>query len=128
MTQAPLNYQAAQFDAVWLREVAQQQRMICICILIYIGLIAAQFVVPAGLKLVLGVAVLGVVVTAAVFVFMLAIRIFGTAVGVVLGILTLIPLIGLIVLLVVNSKATGILRRHGVQVGLLGADPKTISV
>jgi hypothetical protein len=41
--------------------------------------------------------------------------------GVVLGILTLIPCVGLIVLLIINSKATGILKKNGVRVGLLGA-------
>jgi hypothetical protein len=42
-------------------------------------------------------------------------------VGVLLGILTLIPLIGLIVLLVINGKATKVLRANGHRVGLLGA-------
>jgi hypothetical protein len=37
-------------------------------------------------------------------------------------ILTIIPLIGLIVLLVINSKATSALRAAGVRVGLLGAN------
>jgi len=41
---------------------------------------------------------------------------------VLLGILTLIPCIGLIVLLVVNGKATGILKQNGIKVGLLGAN------
>jgi hypothetical protein len=39
----------------------------------------------------------------------------------VLGILTLIPLVGLIVLLIVNGKATNLLREDGIHVGLLGA-------
>lgn len=42
--------------------------------------------------------------------------------GIVLGILTLIPCIGLIVLLVINGKATGVLRENGIGVGLLGAN------
>lgn len=37
-------------------------------------------------------------------------------------ILTIIPLVGLIVLLVINSKATSALRLAGVRVGLLGAN------
>ena len=32
------------------------------------------------------------------------------------------PYIGLIVLLVVNGKATGILKQNGIKVGLLGAN------
>jgi hypothetical protein len=62
-----------------------------------------------------------VAITAAVFIFMLAISLYNTGVGVLLGILTLIPLIGLLVLLVVNSKATKLLREHGLKVGLMGA-------
>jgi hypothetical protein len=67
---------------------------------------------------------------------MLAIGIYNTALGIVLGILTLVPLVlgiltlvplvGLLVLLAVNNKATTILRSHGLKVGLLGADPKQI--
>src|SRR5260221_11674597 len=41
-----------------------------------------------------------------VFVFMLAIKLYNTALGIVLGLLTLVPLINLIVLLVMNGKAT----------------------
>jgi hypothetical protein len=37
-------------------------------------------------------------------------------------ILTIIPLVGLIVLLVINSKATSALRASGVRVGFLGAN------
>jgi hypothetical protein len=37
-------------------------------------------------------------------------------------ILTIIPLVGLIILLVINSKATSALRTAGVRVGLLGAN------
>lgn len=57
-----------------------------------------------------------------VFILMLATRLYGTGTGVVLGVLTLVPLVGLIILLVVNAKATGILKKHGIKVGLLGAD------
>src|SRR5581483_2055942 len=44
-----------------------------------------------------------------------------SGVGVLLGILALIPLINVIVLLVVNGAATRVLREHGIKVGLLGA-------
>ena len=52
---------------------------------------------------------------------MLALAIYGTALGIILGILTLIPLVGLIILLIVNGKATNLLREDGIHVGLLGA-------
>lgn len=53
---------------------------------------------------------------------MLAILLYGTGKGVLLGLLTSIPLVGLIVLLVVNGKATSVLRESGVHVGFFGAD------
>ena len=42
--------------------------------------------------------------------------------GIVCGLLALIPCIGLITLLIINSKATSILRRNGIRVGFLGAN------
>jgi energy-coupling factor transporter transmembrane protein EcfT len=57
-----------------------------------------------------------------VFVFRLSMRVYSTAVGALLAILTLVPLLGLIVLVMVNGKATKILRQNGHHVGLLGAN------
>jgi ABC-type enterochelin transport system permease subunit len=57
-----------------------------------------------------------------VFVFLLAIKVYSTVVGVLLGFLALIPFIGLLVLLIVNGKATRTLKQKGIAVGLLGAD------
>jgi hypothetical protein len=93
------------------------------CILGYLVLVIAQFFVPPALGLFLALAGFAVSITAAVFVFMLALSLYGTGVGIVLGILTLVPLVGLIVLLVINGKATTVLRHHGIRVGLMGADP-----
>ena len=70
--------------------------------------------------------VIGASVTGAVFVFMLSLALYNTATGVILGILTLIPLVGLIVLLIINGKATKVLRDHGIQVGLMGAKTNQI--
>lgn len=52
---------------------------------------------------------------------MLATRVYGTGAGIVLGVLTLIPCLGLVILLLVNRKATDVLKQHGIGVGLLGA-------
>jgi hypothetical protein len=49
-------------------------------------------------------------------------KVYNTALGVLLGLLTFVPCINLIVLLVVNSKATSVLQLNGYKVGLLGAD------
>jgi len=96
------------------------------CILAYFLLVIAQFGVPPELRLVFGLLAIAVIVTGAVFVFMLAIALYNTGAGVVLGILALIPLVGMIVLLIVNQKATGLLKAHGIHVGLMGAKTSQI--
>ncbi len=105
-----------------LRAIANYQKTILFCILINVGAYIAYFLVTENLKLFLLLGALAVGVVASIFIFMLAMRVYSTAVGVILGILTLVPLIGLIVLLIVNQKATSILNAYGVRVGLLGAN------
>jgi hypothetical protein len=104
-----------------LRAIAGYQKAVLVCILVYLALVASQFFLPVEMRtlLVASVIVLGVVGT--VFVFLLATKVYNPGLGVMLGILTLIPCIGLIPLLVVNGKATSVLKEHGVRVGLLGA-------
>ncbi len=104
-----------------LRSVAQYQKGILVCILIYFIAVIGRFTIPAELRLIIlpGIVLAGLMGT--VFVFMLAIKIYSTGGGVLLGILTLVPVLGLIVLLLVNGKATGILQENGIKVGLLGA-------
>jgi len=55
------------------------------------------------------------------FVFSMAIKVYNPLAGVLLGLLTLIPCIGLINLAAVNGKATSILKQNGIKVGFLGA-------
>ncbi|MGE0605616.1 MAG: hypothetical protein AB7O62_00720 [Pirellulales bacterium] len=109
-----------------LLSVAKFQKGILICILIYLIAVVAQFALPPEMRLFLGMAVMGVGVVGAVFVFLLAIKIYGTGPGVLLGILSLVPCVGLLVLLIVNGKATGVLRQNGIKVGLLGANLSSI--
>lgn len=109
-----------------LRSVAKSQKGILVCILIYLVAVFAQFALPLEVRPLVGIGVLLVGLVGAVFVFMLAIKVYGTGLGIVLGILSLVPCIGLIVLLVVNGKATGVLKQNGIKVGLLGANISTI--
>ena len=104
-----------------LRTIAIRQRVIICCVLAYIVAVVMQIVIPPPFNALASLLVLAAGITGAVFVFMLAIALYNTGAGVVLGILTLIPLIGLIVLLIINGKATTVLREHGLQVGLMGA-------
>ncbi len=109
-----------------LRAVARSQRAILLCILIYFVALVAQFPLPATLRGALGVAALVVSLVATYFVFQLAIRLYNAGVGVLLAVLTLIPCVGLIVLLIINGKATALLTSNGIQVGMLGANPDDI--
>ena len=105
-----------------LRSVAKYQKGILVCILIYLIAAICPFAIPAELQPLIGFGILAVGLVGTVFVFLLAVKVYSTGVGVLLGVLTLVPCIGLIVLLVVNGKATGILKQNGIKVGRLGAN------
>jgi hypothetical protein len=120
-----------------LRRIAFQQRAIILCILVMLvcALLEASvtasglfFLRPIGLVIMLGAPwlYLASIITGAVFVFMLAISLYNTGTGIAMGILALVPCLGLIALLVVNGKATRVLRHHGVKVGFFGASPSKI--
>jgi hypothetical protein len=104
-----------------IRVIGVRQKGIMVCILVYLIGVAAMFVVPTLVRPFVLVGLVVTSVVAVVFVFLLALRVYGTVLGAVLCILTLAPLIGLFVLLAVDQKATHLLRRAGVHVGLLGA-------
>ena len=111
-----------------LKSVAQYQKGILVCILIYLICLMAQIGIPeevlaafsGGSVLAIGVLFVGLVGT--VFVFLLALKVYSPGLGVLLGILALVPCMNLLVLLVVNARATQTLRDNGIRVGLLGAD------
>lgn len=109
-----------------LRSVATYQRYIMLCILVYLGAVIGQFAVPQEVRLFIALGVLAVGLAGTVFVFLLSTKVYGTVQGIIFAIFTLIPCIGLIVLLIINSKATNILKANGIKVGLLGANPADI--
>jgi hypothetical protein len=113
-----------------LRNVATYQKAILLCILanivVWIVAVSTQTVLPPVLQVLLLLVILAVSVTATVFVFLLATQVYSTGMGVLLGILTLFPCIGLLTLLIINSKATTVLRKHGIRVGFLGAKTSDI--
>ena len=110
-----------------LRSVAKFQKGILVCILIYLIAVFGQFALPPEIRPIVGIGVLLVGIVGAVFVFLLAMKVYGTGLGILLGVLSLVPLIGLVVLLIVNGKATDIMKQNGIKVGLLGADVSAIS-
>lgn len=122
-TPPQLDYASPVFEGrTDLREIALRQRAIMVCILVEIVMIVLMFTLPAELRLFPALGMFAAGITGTVFAFMLGIAVYGAAVGIILGILTLIPYLGLIFLLIINGKATGILRQHRIRVGLMGAD------
>lgn len=115
-----------------LRAIAKYQKSIIMCIAITLLLFPAALVPGDLLRLAILVCYGIVAIASTVFIFLLAIKVYSVVVGILLGLLTLLgsltlfPLIGLIVLLLVNGKATKILRQNGIKVGLLGANLKAI--
>jgi hypothetical protein len=105
-----------------LRSVAKYQKGILVCILLYLIAVIFQFALPPEALPILIVGVVVLLLAGTIFVFLLAMKVYGQGMGILLGILTLIPLVGLFVLLRVNAKATSVLQQNGVKVGLLGAN------
>lgn len=111
------------------RRVAQKQRMVIFALLAYIlvyvlAIAVAQHSPLAGV-IVLVIA-LGVAIFALVSIVALALEIASLPVAIVCAILMFVPCVSLIVLLVINQKATSYLQQHGIKVGFLGVDPKSI--
>ena len=104
-----------------LKTVAKYQKGVLLCILAEMLFFVLQMAAPQQLRPIISVGFLVASLVATVFVFLLAMKIYSTGVGVLWGILSLIPCVGLLVLLVVNGKATGVLKENGISVGLLGA-------
>ena len=118
-----------------LRSVAVYQKGILVCILIsLLGIafnifaLATQAAVPPAVSMAISVLLLVVGLASAVFVILLAIKVYNIALGIVLGLLSVLPCIGLIVLLVVNGKATRILQSNGHRVGLAGCRPLRVLI
>lgn len=110
-----------------LRRVAKYQRGVMLCILTYILAVIAAQLVAEQVKLVPAIVGLVAAITGLVFAVMLSSKVYDSAITVILlAILMLVPCLGLIGLLVVNQKATTVLKRNGIKVGLLGADPNAI--
>jgi cytochrome bd-type quinol oxidase subunit 2 len=117
-----------------MRTIAVCQKGIIVCFLIQftvvVVVIAVVFVArhePPSNRLAVDVTrALSLVLLATMLVAMgltllLLSKVFRSAAAGILALLTLVPLIGLLALLVVNSRATFVLRQNGHKVGLFGA-------
>jgi len=103
------------------QNVALYQKVVILCVVLYLLAVLTQFGLPEELRPLLGLGVLAVILVGTVFVFLLSVEVYSVGRGILLGVGTMIPCVGLFVLLHVNQKAVQVLREAGVSVGLLGA-------
>ena len=102
-----------------LRNVAVYQRGMIICILLNIVLYIAML--ATGLQL-LQIAFAILAIVQLVFVFGLARRTCNLVSAIILTVLALFPCIGLMILFIVNQRATKVLQENGIPVGFLGVN------
>jgi hypothetical protein len=109
-----------------LVRIAKYQRMILILILLNFFAIPLLVAVPTEWWLLVLLWTIVQCVAAYVLNLKLAIQLYGSRVGLFLGIACLIPFVGLVVWSLLNAKATKLLESNGVKVGLLGANPSFV--
>lgn len=112
-----------------VRRVAKYQRYVIFALLAQIVANVISFG-TLGQDFPIRVVVGGLTLVAAVFamfaIFLLARELMNSGAGVLCAVLMIVPCISLIVLLIVNQKATSYLQRNGVTVGFLGTNPNRI--
>ena len=102
-----------------LRKVAVYQRGMILCILLNIIIYILTLVTGSGI---LQIAFFILAIVQLVFVFGLARRTYNFAVAILLTILSLFPCLGLMILFIVNQRATKVLTENGIPVGFLGVN------
>ena len=119
-----------------IKGVARFQKALIWLVLLHVGLIVANIWVgraggeeapsasTAAITMALAVASLAVAVASIALIVLLMTALDRPLISKILAAIAMfIPLVGLIVLLVVNQRATGALRDAGYRVGLMGARP-----
>ncbi len=133
---APANQSrvSAQEHLEKVRSVAKAQRMLNIAILMYLMLvvvnIATQFVAANDPDTIVPLLVLPIVLVVVGFIIFAVARMgyamHGIGHAILYSFAMLIPCLGLILLIILNSRVTDFLTRNGVKVGLMGAEKSTI--
>jgi hypothetical protein len=117
-------------DREKVRRVAQYQRYVIFALLANLGLyILALGLQGGGFRAAGAVAALLFFVVAlcgAISVFLLAKEVFPLVAAILMLPLMCVPCVSLLVLLIVNGRATSFLKEHGVPVGFFGANPDAI--
>jgi hypothetical protein len=95
------------FTKADLRSIAVYQKVIIAFVGFYMLFGCGTVGLPQEIRAFLAIGLLLVGIMAAVCVFLLTIKLYQTVLGIVFGLLTIIPCVGLIMLLVINARATG---------------------
>jgi hypothetical protein len=108
-----------------LRDLAKRQRAAIIagCANALGGILAVTHALPAGTEVLVELLVATFVIVSA---YRLAQPLHGVGIGILAAIAMLIPIVWVVVLLVLSSRASKQLRAAGVRVGFFGADPSSI--
>lgn len=118
-----------------LAAVARYQKGVMLCILVYSCGIVGNAMLPlsplseeqqVALAIVFSLALFAALIAGVVCSILLAHKVYGALGAVLMGLVALIPCIGLLALLLINAKATQVLRQNGVHVGFFGADARTL--
>jgi predicted RNA-binding Zn-ribbon protein involved in translation (DUF1610 family) len=115
-----------------LKTIASAQRNLLICIFLnivsYVVLVVLGQMVqrnPDPLLSIVTLIDLAVLLAAGIggliYTFILSAKLYNTGLGILLALLGIVPCLGLLVLLMVNQRATALLQENGYEVGLLGA-------
>jgi len=118
-------------DTASIEKVRSGQRFILFAIILNLLVVAIAFLVPKteSLMAVFGILNIIALLTGVVLAIVGVVRLssglgYGIAARILIIISMFIPLVSLLVLLMLSSKATAVLRSAGYKVGLLGAAPK----
>lgn len=109
-----------------LVNVARYQKGIIFCILFNLLGYGLPFFLPDGLLIFFSLLLVGTAIGSLVYTVMLATQVYSTGLAILMGILAIVPCVGLIVLLIINGKATSVLRAKGIKVGLFGANMSSL--
>ena len=120
-------------NSEFIIKVAKAQRQVNIGVLSYLCLIllnvgtGAVAINPELRQALIGFLALIVVVYCVVAVFQLAAALRGNIAALFYALGMFVPCLGLILLIILSQEATAILKRKGIRVGLLGANPADLN-
>jgi hypothetical protein len=111
---------ASSKDKVMLKKIAVSQKVIGVCIFLFLVMLVSRFMVPPRIYtiMVYGSWVLNTV--GYVHLILLSARLYNDRVAVLNAILFWVPILGIVALLVTNSRATKTLKASGLDVGVTG--------